>query len=518
MKKIVCSWVIVVLVLSSMMAIGASAATTPKTSTPKYGGTLTSVTVHTPANLGIPWVPSPMQVAEMMFRSPCVETLLRLDEKGDPVPWLATGWKFSPDLKSLTFTLRQGVKFHDETDFNAKAVKYNLDKYRTSPCAELKVVTSVDIIDDYTVRLNLSEFQAPFLSYFTLNPGEMMSPTSMETHDEAWNLNHPVGTGPFKLVSYQRNVSLKYKKFDSYWQKGKPYLDAYEFVVVSDQTVALMAFKAGQGNALSTNIPTAVELQKEGKYSISSIPVWSYGVAGDSANPDSPFADIRVRRAVSHAIDNAAIAKSLGPGFLRASNQPAAPEGFAYNKAVVGYPYNPQKAKDLLREAGYPNGFKTKVIYQSTHAAAPYFPAIQGYLREVGIDAELQGVQGPLFNQITRSGWKNGLILHLTPARLGYDPTKALMDYLSSKSPSYPSIIRPADYEAKLSKAIIEPDLDKRKVMTREAIKMAVDDHCLVSFILLEPRVHTKHPSLHDIRFCEIWYHLSTPEDAWLGE
>jgi peptide/nickel transport system substrate-binding protein len=410
------------------------------------------------------------------------------------------------------------VKFHDGTDFNAKAVKYNMDKYRASPCPELKVVSSVDVVDDYTVRLNLSEFQAPFISYFTLNPGEMMSPTSMETHDEAWNLSHPVGTGPFKFVSYQRNVSLKYERFDGYWQKGKPYLDAYEFIVVSDQTVAMMAFKARQGIALSTNVPSAVELQKEGKYIISSIPVWSVGLAGDSANPDSPFADIRVRRAVSYAIDNAAIAKTFGPGFLRASNQPAAPEGFAYNKAVVGYPFNPQKAKELLREAGYPNGFKTKIIYQSTHTVAAYFPAIQGYLREVGIDAELQGIQGPLFNQFTVGGWKNGLILYLIPARLGYDPTKALRDYLSSKSASYPSIIRPADYEAKLSKAIIEADFEKRKALTQEAVKMVVEDYCLANFILLDPRVHARYSSVHDLRFCEIWYHLSTPEDAWLGE
>ena len=518
MKKIICGWVVMVLLLSAMIAVYASAAVAQKTVTPRYGGTLKWISSQVGVNIGVPWIPSPEHASEMIVRAPCVETLLRLDEKGNLIPWLATGWKFSQDLKSVTFTLRQGVKFHDGTDFNAKTVKYNLDKYRTSPCGELKVVTSVDIVDDYTVRLNLSEFQAFFLSYFALNPGEMVSPTSIEAHDDLWNKSHSVGTGPFKFASYEPSVALKWVKFDGYWQKGKPYLDAIESVVVVDRTVAKFAFKMGQGHVVSANIRDAIELQKEGKYVICSTPAGTVSIAGDSANPDSPFADIRIRRAVSYAIDNEAIAKSFGPGFIRPFNQPAALESWAYNKAVVGYPYNPDKAKALLKEAGYPNGFKTKLIYQSTAPSAMYMPAYQGYLKAVGIDAELQGVQNILFNQICTGGWKNGLILVLVPTRVGYDPGMVLRDCLSSKSPNYPSILHPADYEAKLAQSIAEPDFEKRKTLTQQAIKMAIDDYCLLNCITQDLRVNVQYPVLQDLRNCQYWFHMYTPADAWLSE
>jgi ABC-type transport system substrate-binding protein len=518
MKKIIYGWVVMVLVLSSILAVCAQAATAPKTATPKYGGTLKTLTSITQRDIGIPWIPSPFQATGMLTKDPCIETLLRLDANGAPIPWLATGWKFSPDMKSLTFTLRQGVKFHDGTDFNAKAVKYNMDKYRASPCPDLKVVSSVDVVDDYTVRLNLSEYQAFFLTNFAFAPGEMVSPTAIETHDEAWSLNHPVGTGPFQFVSYQQNVSLKYKRFDGYWQKGKPYLDAAEWYTIPEPTVCMMAFKQGQGNGLYTTVKNAIELQQEGKYVVNKVTTFSFALAGDSANPDSPFSKLQVRQAVSHAIDSDALVKTFGAGFLRVSNQPIVPESLFYNKAVIGYPHNPQKAKELLAQAGYPNGFKTKIIYQSQSAAAPYFPAIQAYLKEVGINAELQGVPNTLFAQISRDGWKNALIMYATPAYLGFDTGQVLMNFLSSKSAIFKSILHPSDYDTKLLKSLAETDFEKRKAMTQEVVKMAVDDYCLANFIMTEPLVYVTSPSVHDTRMLETWLQLWTPEDAWLSE
>jgi ABC-type transport system substrate-binding protein len=280
----------------------------------------------------------------------------------------------------------------------------------------------------------------------------------------------------------------------------------------------MMAFKQGQGNALYTNVKDAIELQREGKYVVNKVTTFSFALAGDSANPDSPFSKLQVRQAVSYAIDSAALVKAFGAGFLRVSNQPIVPESFFYNKAVAGYPFNPQKAKDLLAQAGYPNGFKTKIIYQGQSAAAHYFPAIQGYLKDVGIDAELQGVPNTLFAQISRDGWKNALMMSATPAYLGLDPGQALMNFLSSKSAIFKSILHPADYDAKLLKSLVETDSEKRKVMTQEAVKMAVDDYCLANFIMTEPLVYVTSPSVHDTRMLETWLQLWTPEDAWLSE
>ena len=171
--------------------------------------------------------------------------------KGLPVPWLATGWKIAKDLRSITFTLRKGVKFHDGTDFNAEAVKWNLDRYRTSTNTELKSVESVEVLDPFTVKLNLSKWSSTLIDNFTMHAGMMISPTSFQKNGADWAKTHPVGTGPFKLAYWQRDTSVKFEKFPGYWQKGKPYLDGVEWVIIADMVTRTMAFKKGEAECPS---------------------------------------------------------------------------------------------------------------------------------------------------------------------------------------------------------------------------------------------------------------------------
>ncbi len=156
----------------------------------------------TPTNLGIPSEPSAAD--DHAYSSPAVETLLNLDDEGNPAPGLATRWEISNDLKSLTFFLRKGVKFHDGTDFNAEAVKYVLDLGREGARADLKTVTSIEVVDEYTVRLNFSEFANYLVNSLTIAAGQIVSPTALKSHDKKWALMNPVGTGPFKLAKYER--------------------------------------------------------------------------------------------------------------------------------------------------------------------------------------------------------------------------------------------------------------------------------------------------------------------------
>ncbi len=128
---------------------------------------------------------------------------------------LATGWKIDKDLKSITLTLRRNVKFHDGTDFNAEAVKYLLDQHRTLGGAELKLVSSIDVIDPYTVKLNLSRFENYLLNALATRPGTVISPTAIKSHDKAWCMVNPVGTGPFRFVKYERDSLLNFEKFQN---------------------------------------------------------------------------------------------------------------------------------------------------------------------------------------------------------------------------------------------------------------------------------------------------------------
>jgi len=147
------------------------------------GGILRIAKAYEPATLGDPItnIPGGLQVA-----APCIETLLRLDEGGNPVPWLATAWEVDADALTITLTLRKGVKFHDGTDFNAEAVKYNIERYARSDHPILHAVESVDVVDDYTARFNLSEFDSEIIGNLSYFSGMQPSPTAFETKGVEW--------------------------------------------------------------------------------------------------------------------------------------------------------------------------------------------------------------------------------------------------------------------------------------------------------------------------------------------
>ena len=181
------------------------------------------------------------------------------------MPWLAQSYKVAKDLRSITLTVRPGIKFHDGTDCDAEAIKWNLERYRLSDNPELKVVASIDVPNHSAVRLNLSKWDSTLVGSLAGIPGMIISPTAYKTHDDEWCRTHPVGTGPFKFVSWQKEVRTKYEKFDSYWQKGKPYLDGIEFVTITDPVTRAAAFKRGEVDDLINVVPKdAKELTASG--------------------------------------------------------------------------------------------------------------------------------------------------------------------------------------------------------------------------------------------------------------
>ena len=203
------------------------AAAKSATPQPVYGGVLREVQNTSAFNMGgdPAVVPSPPT-----YFVPSGESLFFCDPEGNSTPRLATSWSFSDDMKAVTFTLRKGVKFQDGTDFNAQAVKFCLDRGIKGAAPGLKAVTSVDVLDDYTVRVTWPKFDiSVFNSLGNLKgPSRIVSPDSLKSHDAAWALSNTVATGAFKLVSYTKDVSAKYEKFEGYWQKGLPYLNGIQ--------------------------------------------------------------------------------------------------------------------------------------------------------------------------------------------------------------------------------------------------------------------------------------------------
>ena len=449
----------------------------------------------------------------VLAMKPVTEALLRQYYDGRIEPCLAESWKIAPDKSSITFNLRKGVKFHDGTDFNAEAAKFNLEFVRAAKRPGTEDWTSIDVIDDYTLKITLSKYTNLLLTRFTTGTTSMVSPTAFKTKGIEWARWNPVGTGPFQFVSFERDVNAKYKKFDGYWQKGKPYIDGMEYLYIKDPMTQSAAMEAGEGQVL--NIETgkmAADLKAAG-LNIITADTGTVVLMPDSMNADSTLANKKVREAVEYAIDKEAIAKAKSYGFWGPAYQLPNVGTMAYIKNFQGRRYNPARAKQLLTEAGYPKGFKTKII--------PHFAidkdvmvSVQNYLSKVGIIAEIEITDQGKYSEYRRKGWKNGFLCQPLGSYPNYLQTLDL--YMPSDSLEFPSMKRPAELDALLKEALatVNPEVPK----IQKVLKVIHDDATVIP-IHTTGRASVQQKNVHDTG------HLSmggwtdwTPDRAWLNK
>jgi len=454
---------------------------------------------------------------ELFTSPPAIETLLKYGPNDTIEPMLATSWEVSSDKKSMIFHLRKGVKFHDGTDFNAAAVKWNLDEHKKINRPELELVTSVDVIDDYTVRVNLSQYSSVLLQYFAHYVGLIVSPTSIQKNGVAWGSDNVVGTGPFKLVSFNRDISIKYEKFSDYWDKGKPYVDRIEFDFIPDKMVVQAAFLAGTIDMYrigsSSLGKVAYDLQNAG-LKIDKSPGPPMAIWFDSRNPDSQFSNLKVREAVEYAIDKAAIAKALGWGFMTPITQ-AVPQGvLAYNPAAPVRDYNPDKARKLLTEAGYPNGFSTSLTVPTAGSNIDAATAVQGFLATVGIKAEVNVIDPAKMAEYRSKGWKNGIVLYATSY-----PTGNFAGFVNRETPPdyslWPSTQRPAGYGELINKIFAATDDATMTKLNQELVKLMADD-VIYAPIFVGFLLGIKQPWVKDETMCVVHQMAWYPAETWL--
>ena len=365
----------------------APSASTASVLTPKYGGTLRIIS--SPIQLNTGWPADFSFVLQNAQYS--LEGLLRQDNKGNIIPWLAESYKIADDMKSITFTLRKGVKFHDGSDFNAEVAKWNLDNMITAK--REPSWASVDILDDYTIRVNITQWTNTVLTSFgdANTPVFMVSKAAFDKNGKAWMELNPVGTGAFKFVSHEVDVSYKLVKNPDYWAKDDkgnqlPYLDGVEYIFIADTMTQEMSMESGEADMLESMPPgkEAVDMAAKG-LKIDYAMDLPFCLIPDSANSDSPWANQKVREAVEYAIDREAISKALGYGFTQAPYQIPPRASAAYDPDFsLGRKYDLAKAKQLMVEAGYPNGFETTIIVSNT-ANGDIPVALQADLAKIGI-------------------------------------------------------------------------------------------------------------------------------------
>lgn len=506
LSVLVSVWVLLLIISLPMVSEGA----------PKRGGSLKIVCLAGDVR-SLGYGPETRLNFQILYSNPVTETLLRWDEKGLPAPHLATTWKIANDLKSITFSLRKEVKFHDGTDFDAEAVKFNLEQYQKSGRDDLNMVSSIEVIDPYTVRLNFKYYSNMLLTWLTQAPGYMTSPTAIKKMTVAEIGKNPVGTGPFKFKSWKRDLSIKFERFDSYWQKGKPYLDEFEWILIKEPMTAVASLKSGEVDGIiGLPVPQAVAVRQTGQYIMKHTRHGQLSMAGDSVNPNSPFAKLKVRQAVSHAIDSKTVVESVMQGFGEVTNQFSSPTGWGYNRGVTGYPYDPQKAKKLLAEAGYPTGFKT-TLWWANHGINPTIASTyQASLKEVGIDAEVKLLENAGWMDKIRSGW-DGLMRVSTNNAVPDDCRGAT--YLSlCKSSLWKSIECNKEIDDILTKAHGAPDFETKKAMVQTYNKTLVDKYCLVNFVFIEPLIGAFKKEVQDGGFLEISSLQFNPADIYLNK
>jgi peptide/nickel transport system substrate-binding protein len=332
------------------------------------------------------------------------------------VPWLATSYTVADDKKSVTFVLRQNVKFHDGSDFNATVAKWNLDNQiaaKTQATWE-----SVDKVNDYTIKLNLTKWSNTILrSIGDGNSDWMASKEAFDKNGIDWVRQNPVGTGPFKFVSYHSDVDFITERNPNYWKtdgQGKqlPYLDGVKVLFVTDQLTRSAALLSGEADMMTVSLgKEASDMAAAGLY-LKPVIGGVDCLIPDTANPDSPWAKQEVREAAEYAINKEAIAKALNYGFGKVPYQIPSSNNAAYNSSFQYVrEYNPDKAKQLLKAAGYADGFDTTIIMNPVTGAKDAMVLIQNNLAAVGIRVTMEFPEFSKYQPTYMLGsWNNALL------------------------------------------------------------------------------------------------------------
>ena len=331
--------------------------------------------------------------ASYSVEKPMLEGLIGFNEKMEQIPQLAEKWDASADARVYTFYLRKGVKFHDGTPFNAAAVKANFDRVR-NPDNKLrrytlyKVISQIDVIDDSTVRFTLSEPFGAMIATFAHPAGGINSPTAVQKYGADYGKN-PVGTGPYKFQEWVPNDHITLVKNPDYWDKNNAAkVDKIIVKPVPEDGTRIAMLQKGDAQFINAVPYSMAEVvQKDKNLSLAeSESVYTFWVAMNTQK--KPFSDVRVRQAMNYAINKEAIIKAVLRGHGKPANSPLAPQVWGYTP-VKTYPYDPAKAKALLAEAGYPNGFKTLLRGVAQTDPKEIMVAIQGQLKQVGVDVEV---------------------------------------------------------------------------------------------------------------------------------
>ncbi len=433
------SAVIMVMILSLLLSACAPAApqtqaggetTTETTAAADSGTTCDTVTVAYKLE------PTTLDPAQIVHRASTIsminvfETLIDLDASGEILPGLAESWEAAPDGTEVTFHLHEGIQFHDGTPFNAEAVKFTFDRIMDP---ETKAQTaqaligpfeSAEVIDEYTVKLNFSEPYAPIWHNLSNNALAIVSPTAVAAYGPDFAQN-PVGTGPFKFQEWVKGDHITLVANENYVNtdpdaehQGAPYIQTFIQRTVPEEGTRLAALQAGEVDYIfDVPVLDVLDLREDPSVSLSER-VFAGAPTMLLVNRQlSPTDDLAVAKAIQYAVDKDVVNRIATAGVSEVAWGPLKPVNWGYNPAVeTMYTYDPEQARTLLDEAGWidsdGDGFREKdgvtaqlaVLTFSDPVRISFLEAIQGMLREVGIDMTIEAMSLAASEDLARQG------------------------------------------------------------------------------------------------------------------
>lgn len=486
----------------------------------KNGGILKIGTAQNPSVIG--YTPEMTQNSLIQYIRCAYDSLIYYDEKGNIVGDLASEWKIDSDAAEITFTLKQGVVFSDGTPCNADAVKWNIEQYKTAGRSETNNIESVEAVDDHTVKIKLTQWNSSsfesigFFIYY-------MSPTAFKEKGIDWMRKNTCGTGPFTVKNFEQGVSVTYVKNTSYREKGEPHLDEIDYKIFADNTTLENAFKAkeidvityGNDCDLMKDLGSAdgvtIDKNKNG------LGVESVGLIPASSDKNDPFYKTEVRKALCYAVDWDSIVSSLSYGLYERTNQWAAPGAETYNTKLKGYQFDQAKAKELLKQAGYANGFETTLYTMNAGFYQNAATAIAANLADVGIKADIEVIDASKMSEMMTNGWK-GLFWHF--ASIGPDLGLYMGRHLDTNGAYYAKGIQhPQDCLDLLNQIRSAKDHDAKVQLELQLQEKIYDEYALFGEpMYVNAPCHIRYNYVKGGQFALVDAITWSPATAWLDK
>jgi peptide/nickel transport system substrate-binding protein len=406
-------------------------------------------------------------VGRIVFAGLC-DKLFDLDENLNIVPQLATAYEWGGDNKSLLIRIRQGVTFHDGEKLDAAAVKFSLERHKTMPGSnrrtELTPVTGIDVVDDHTVKLNLSAPFAPLLAVLTDRSGMIVSPKAAREAGDKFGAK-PVCSGPFRFVERIAQDRIVLERHPGYWNAKDIHFDRLVYLPIIDSTVRLANLKAGQLDFIERMAASDVPgLKNDSRFKVAKIVEIGYqGITinvgkSDLAKGNPLGRDARVREAFELSLDRQGIVQVVMEGEAQAGNQWVAPNNPFYAKNVPVPKRDIAKAKSLLAAAGVTNPSFT-LMTPTTSDAQKIAEVVQAMAKDAGFDIKIQSTEFATSLGLADKGQMEAYVLAWSGRA---DPDGNLQQFYTCKAPNNYAGFCTEEMDALIQQSRTELDPKKR--------------------------------------------------------